>query len=77
MKNQGGENKAALLPASPPKMNSNLVLEEGVLAEAAAPPEAGDSPSQSRTCNSEPSADGNAESLTSEEQDKNEGVFPF
>ncbi|XP_024055061.2 alpha-taxilin [Terrapene carolina triunguis] len=72
MKNQGGENKAALLPASPPKMNSNLVLEEGDLAEAAAPPEAGDSPSQSRTCNSEPSAAGNAESLTSEEQDKNE-----
>lgn len=75
MKNQGGENKAVLLPASPSKMNSNLVLDEGDLAETASPPEAGESPSRSRTCNSEPSVDGNADSLTTEEQEKNEGVF--
>ncbi|XP_061452744.1 alpha-taxilin [Rhineura floridana] len=73
MKNQDGETRAVLLPASPSKMSSGIRLENGDLAEAPIVM-AGSCkcPHQPEMCSLNPLVDGNVETTMSEGQNKKE-----
>ncbi|XP_054855441.1 alpha-taxilin [Eublepharis macularius] len=73
MKNQEGESKAALLPASPSKTSCSLGLDDSDLSESPIMSSgSSEGPHQPEPCGLKPSVDGSSETQTSEEQNKKE-----